>query len=32
VSFEKPGLLARLTESAGATPASVRNAANKMKI
>ncbi len=30
-SFKKLGLLTKLTEAADTTPASVRNAANKMK-
>jgi transcription initiation factor TFIIIB Brf1 subunit/transcription initiation factor TFIIB len=31
-SFKKPRLLKRLAEAAGATTASIRNAANKMRV
>jgi hypothetical protein len=31
-SFKKLGLLTKLTEAAGATPASIRNAANRVKV
>lgn len=31
-SFKKPGLLAKLAEAAGTTPASIRQAANGLKV